>query len=313
LGGGIFNRNGTVSMNNTLLSNNVGNIQNNLSQPISNAQNDLFGTFTSTDGHNLVMSPGTAVIGGNTSNNLLNQDPQLLPLFNNGGSNNTHETDPCAPSVVINAGFSSMPLDQRGSAQVAQADIGAFEQQNPCIVLSKQGILLEGSLENSSNKIEWEDLTTGLIDKFELYSSPNGYDWQLITVRNAHPNSEAFYEYLDIQPISSIAYYRLKCYKNDHVVAYSQTIALEREDMGINFVIAPNPFVDQLSITWQSDWTGKALVQISDYRGSMLYQQKHEIDQRNIKIALGNEIPKGLYLIRLTFDEQVFVRKIIKQ
>jgi hypothetical protein len=83
--------------------------------------------------------------------------------------------------------------------------------------------------------------------------------------------------------------------------------------MGINFVIAPNPFVDQLSITWQSDWTGKALVQISDYRGSMLYQQEHEIDQRNIKIALGNEIPKGLYLIRLTFDEQVFVRKIIKQ
>ena len=312
-GGGIFNRVGNFVFNNSIISNNIADVQNNLSQAIANTADDLFGTYTSTDGHNLIMTPGLAVLVGNLINNILNVDPLLMPLANNGGANNTHETDPCTPSVVINAGFASVPLDQRDIAQVLQADIGAFEQEDPCILLSRQNILLEGTKKKAGNLIEWEDQSLGLFDKFELFSSSNGVDFKSIEVQNAFINNEVYYQFLDTKLLSPTNYYRLKCFYKDASFAYSQTIALERKLNTLPFIIAPNPFEDVLNIEWPSIWSGKARIQMTDSKGSLVYDKTHEVVGGNTKIAPGNDISKGVYMLRVRFDEQVIVRKLIKQ
>jgi gliding motility-associated-like protein/CSLREA domain-containing protein len=129
-GGGIFNRSGTINLNNTLVSNNtnVNDVAN--ATPLGTASDeDLYGTVTSTSGFNLVFNPGAGVIGGNTAGNVLNADPGLLALSNNGGTTFTHALTTCPPGPAINAAndLVAPPLDQRDSIRNGVADIGAFE------------------------------------------------------------------------------------------------------------------------------------------------------------------------------------------
>lgn len=120
VGGGLFNYSGTTSIDHSIIGYNTA----------SNTNDDLQGTFGSNIGYNLIESPGTATIGGTTTGNILNQDPRLGPLGNNGGNTNTHPLLPCnPPSPAIDAGiFAGVPAaDQRDTARVNTPDIGAYE------------------------------------------------------------------------------------------------------------------------------------------------------------------------------------------
>lgn len=122
VGGGVFNNSGTFNLNITLLGENTA----------STSNLDLYGTFSSFYGRNLVQNPGAVVVPG--AGNVLNQNPRLGPLANNGGKTNTHRLLPCnPPSPAINAGatgFGLPALDQRDSARVGLPDIGAFENRH---------------------------------------------------------------------------------------------------------------------------------------------------------------------------------------
>ncbi len=52
---------------------------------------------------------------------------------------------------------------------------------------------------------------------------------------------------------------------------------------------------------------------MTDSKGSLVYDKTHEVVGGNTKIAPGNDISKGVYMLRVRFDEQVIVRKLIKQ
>lgn len=83
--------------------------------------------------NSLVESPGSANID-DQGGNIFNQDPQLGPLQNNGGSTHTHL--PAAASPVIDAGeAATVPTDQRGFSRPvgAAVDLGAVEL-NPGIL-----------------------------------------------------------------------------------------------------------------------------------------------------------------------------------
>jgi len=150
-GGGIFNRNGIVDINNTILSNNVNiNDVENANLIGVSSDEDLYGTFVSSNGHNLVFNPGSGVLIGNTAGNVISADPGLQPLADNGGSTFTHAILPCPPGPAVNAADDALaPLsDQRGFARNGIADIGSFESDLADIEISYE--LIE-PCENASN------------------------------------------------------------------------------------------------------------------------------------------------------------------
>lgn len=122
VGGALFNYAGTFNINITLVGVNTA----------STSNLDLYGTFSSFYGRNLVENPGAVVVPG--AGNVLNQNPRIGPLANNGGKTNTHRLLPCnPPSPAINAGatgFGLPALDQRDSARFGQVDIGAYENRH---------------------------------------------------------------------------------------------------------------------------------------------------------------------------------------
>lgn len=112
-GGGIENISGSAILRNSIVATN---------QDRSGAP-DVSGPFVS-QGRNLIGNPVGA--GGFSSNDLLNVDPLLGPLANNGGATQTHALLP--GSLAINtAGAGATAADQRGVPANGTRDIGAFE------------------------------------------------------------------------------------------------------------------------------------------------------------------------------------------
>jgi hypothetical protein len=120
-GGGIFIFSGTVNLLNTIV---TGNTDRGGQAP------DCSGTITSL-GHNLIQSTAGCTITGDTTGNILGQDPRLGPLADNGGPTFTHALLPGSPAIDTASSQNAPSTDQRGVArpQGAGFDIGAFEFQ----------------------------------------------------------------------------------------------------------------------------------------------------------------------------------------
>src|SRR5439155_19102022 len=114
-GGGIFMTNGTVNIRSTIIAQNTA----------TTSGPDFQGTLTS-QGHNLIGDTNGATITGDTTGNILNQNPRLGPLQNNGGPTQTMAL--LAGSPALDAGdncvfdnsctpalSTALTTDQRGS------------------------------------------------------------------------------------------------------------------------------------------------------------------------------------------------------
>jgi filamentous hemagglutinin family protein len=136
-GGGIDIRNGTGTLNNTIVANN---------RAVA-AGPDLSGTFTANS--SLIRDPSGATLGG--SSNIIGQDPLLLPLGNYGGPTQTHALQPDSPA--INGGndglASGLTTDQRGAIRFFnRVDIGAVE-------FDVSAVVLEGVFNLASAERHW--------------------------------------------------------------------------------------------------------------------------------------------------------------
>jgi hypothetical protein len=120
-GGGIFTSSSGTNLRllNTIVANNS-----------ADAGPDISGTVVSL-GHNLISN--TSGAAGFVDSDLLNVDPQLGPLQDNGGPTLTMALQ--AGSAAINAGDSNGApgTDQRGVARDAMPDIGAYEYQDTTV------------------------------------------------------------------------------------------------------------------------------------------------------------------------------------
>lgn len=120
-GGGLFTRTGPVIVEHTIVADNTASDQPDLGTAVD-------GSFTL--GFSLIENPSTANFTDSVGN-ILNQDPQLGPLANNGGPTQTHL--PAATSPAVNAGNAAFvpppSTDQRGFDRVVggRIDIGAVE------------------------------------------------------------------------------------------------------------------------------------------------------------------------------------------
>jgi hypothetical protein len=120
------NNNGSFEIKNTIVSSNQG------ATAVSAAGGDITGVIIS-DGYNLIQYPGTATFVGPQTDDILNTDPGLYSLANNGGPTETLAIG--SSSAAVNAGSASgaPTVDQRGVPDGGTPDIGAFEY-NPFAV-----------------------------------------------------------------------------------------------------------------------------------------------------------------------------------
>ncbi|MDV3000845.1 MAG: hypothetical protein N5P05_002451 [Chroococcopsis gigantea SAG 12.99] len=170
-GGGIYRDGGTVILSNTIIANNSDN------SPVGyNKYPDVAGSFVS-NGNNLI---GNSTGGsGFDSSDILDVNPQLNSLKDNGGPTLTHAL--LSGSPAINAGNNSgmaedtfdldgdgnilepVPYDQTGSNRVSggRVDIGAVELQTGTTTSVKVAVTPSTVLENSIDRLVYTFTRTG--------------------------------------------------------------------------------------------------------------------------------------------------------
>lgn len=123
LGGGVYNS-GTTNLRNTIVAGNTA----------SNVSPDAYGPITS-QGNNLIGNISGAT--GFLASDLLNRDPLLGPLQNNGGTNGTRALLPGSPAVDAGTNSGCPVTDQRGVGRkdgdrngTDICDIGAYERSD---------------------------------------------------------------------------------------------------------------------------------------------------------------------------------------
>ena len=115
-GGGISTGATTVTISNTIVSDNTA----------TNSHNDVHGNYSS-NGFNLVQDPG---LTGDFGSDITGVSANLAGLADNGGPTQTHALQ--TGSLAIDAGTTTgaPTVDQRGFARDATPDIGAFESHH---------------------------------------------------------------------------------------------------------------------------------------------------------------------------------------
>src|SRR5262249_43396346 len=120
LGGGIAG--GSPFIHSTVVANNIGGVF-----------PDLFGSATATFsliGH---IDASLSTLRSGSANNLLNRDPLLGPLADNGGPTWTHALFRGSPAINAGSNPANLIYDQRGTGFLREigkrADIGAYELQ----------------------------------------------------------------------------------------------------------------------------------------------------------------------------------------
>lgn len=132
-GGNVYDDNGTIAMQNTIVSAGVAD------PGSENCQSPAVSLGHNLDSHDQC--------GFHAAGDLINKDPVLGPLQNNGGPVQTMALQPGSPAVDAGGANACPATDARGALRPAGAacDIGAFELATPAATTGPASMIAAGS------------------------------------------------------------------------------------------------------------------------------------------------------------------------
>lgn len=163
--------------------------------------------------------------------------------------------------------------------------------------------------DNQENSVVLNWVTNSEVenDYFEIQVSKDGYTFQTVARHEGQGNTTEVtnYSYEDTRVTSGVTYYRLKQVDFDGTTAYSDAKVVDRGEEQGEFVIFPNPVIDQFTISNidNSDHT----VEIYNMSGQLV---KTEIANGRKTINTSG-MPSGYYTVKVTSATQSFIKKII--
>jgi Pregnancy-associated plasma protein-A/Secretion system C-terminal sorting domain len=175
--------------------------------------------------------------------------------------------------------------------------------------------------QNEKNIVcKWETLSEESVANFVIERSMNGIDFESIETINAVGNSikKLYYQFIDTKAYSQNSkqlFYRLKMNDKNGKFNYSNIVMVKLGEKQL-MQLYPNPAKDvtTLNIVNSSSSASNTTIQIVDYLGSILHQQKTVVAIGNNAILLNTaRFPKGNYAVIVKSDTEIKTLKLIKE
>ncbi len=197
-------------------------------------------------------------------------------------------------------------LSTTDSSQVYPDCLGALP-----LFLHKFSVTKQGA----SNIVNWRTLLESGLEHFEVERSSDGVTFWSIHLQSAR-NTEGANEYsfVDNTAPGGINYYRLKMVERDNVIRYSIVIKVSTELAKRSLFVSPNPVVNNFSLSYQTESSGTATIQIKDMAGKVLKTFTEGVTKGNNVIYVQNmaDWRSGVYIISLQQGNNVEYTKFIK-
>jgi Secretion system C-terminal sorting domain len=174
-----------------------------------------------------------------------------------------------------------------------------------CSLLPIELLSFQAKNQNNQNLLTWQTATETNNKGFEIERSFNGIDFEKIGFIKGAGNSNQTqnYQFIDAKPFN-VTYYRLKQIDFDGKFDYSNTISIKiGKEKSIQFY--PNPTTGIITI--ESEAILNVDILIYNTIGKLIKSTKTQNNTINI-----SELPKGVYMVSMTNNENRFVKQIVK-
>lgn len=179
------------------------------------------------------------------------------------------------------------------------------EVETTCVPLPIEMIdPLRVYLKDKTAILEWRTALEINNSGFEIQRSKDGIEWEKIGWQTGQGNTSTAhrYTYTDSNPLSGTSYYRLRQVDFNGDTEYSNIVSLRYIHNGVT--IYPNPVKERFYLDPYSGFVEK--ITIYNSTGSQIT----EIANPDTEIDV-SELPKGIYVLKISVDDEDFYEKIL--
>lgn len=184
------------------------------------------------------------------------------------------------------------------NAALSISDLQDFKVQ----VIDEQAVALSWKMQNGFDNGVFE---------IERRSPIEG--WKKIgLVENISSSTTASYTFLDENIQAKEYFYRLKLLYPEGRFQYSDVESIVLSFSTDDISVWPNPFSEAVQIQLNNTINQFVTVNIFNANG----QQVKTIEKKtteHVLVLTGNDLPKGLYFLHITINEETFIRKLVKK
>ncbi|OAQ38019.1 hypothetical protein A5893_16785 [Pedobacter psychrophilus] len=192
------------------------------------------------------------------------------------------------------------------------SNFGAFSVQNTSTLplkLISFAAKLNSSLTNQVD-LRWQTQNEVNTEKFLIERSRDGKDFKEIAfVKSYNTSGNHNYNYLDVNPLIGLSYYRLKQIDLDGKLDYSTIKVIENYSQ--NFAIYPNPITSLMQITHPESSKGD-VIQIVNTLG-VVVKKVFPIYLSNITSINLSELKSGTYIVYSQNNGKISTSKFLKE
>ncbi|GAB3921896.1 T9SS type A sorting domain-containing protein [Larkinella terrae] len=166
-------------------------------------------------------------------------------------------------------------------------------------------------------RLEWQTSNELNHGYFIVERSTNAMDFTAISGPVIDPigtqNGSKSYRYIDDAITEGTFYYRLKQVDTDGQYVYSKLVAVILGDQNPVVHVFPNPVVNQLNVSLETDEMGIIDTELSDISGKLLFSEsRNKTEKKQVQVINFQQIPTGIYLVSIRLGNQFFIRKVVK-
>jgi hypothetical protein len=181
------------------------------------------------------------------------------------------------------------------------------------IVLPVSLINFEGHLFNNIVTLEWNTIVENNSRIYDVEKSSDGRNFYPIGSVSASGNSSSLKKYsLDDNKVGDLNYYRLKIIDQDGNFVYSNVILVKGSGVQQFVWVLNNPFRDYIDLRFAQPAKSVKL-QLMNMSGQIVSEKVLSTAAGQKRLEMGNNLAKGMFILRIVSDGIVFTNKLLRE
>lgn len=253
--------------------------------------------------------------------------PGAQPNLHNTGSEWEYVaqyTVPPAQTLPANSGDKYRLIVATSASNLANANCRSTDAANAITmnvitcgpVLNVRLASYNGKVNSNKAVLKWTTLDEGEQLYYDIEKSYDGGNFTPIgTIDGQFNGGSNQYGFTDPQDLAGKTYYRIKMRTVDNRSLYSRILQLPADAEAFTFGSVVNPFTNTLYFDLSAVKAGKVNAELVDQFGKPVRRKTLDIREGINQFFFDNtnNLPNGLYILKVEMDGATLVRKVMKQ
>ena len=168
-------------------------------------------------------------------------------------------------------------------------------------------------------KVSWSTTDEVNASYFVVERSSNGSDFTEVAQVNASESANPVHNYSINDQLynvnSNVVYYRLRIVDKDGKYNYSKIIPVKLDQPENSISVYPNPVDNYAIVNLYSDKPGNSVLRLIDEAGRQILVKSFTVvaGNNNLTVDQLGHLPKGIYVIQVMLNNNLYNQKIIKK